>query len=40
MKKAKDENVTTISLMRSVTETEITGQLKRMANGGSRLEKL
>jgi energy-coupling factor transporter ATP-binding protein EcfA2 len=36
--KAIDEEVTKHSLMRSFTVTEITGQLRRMANGGNRLE--
>lgn len=34
---ASKERVTTTSLMRGISETEVNGQLRRMANGGSRL---
>jgi len=35
--KAIHEEVTKVSLLRNYTETEVTGQLRRMANGGVRL---
>jgi len=35
--RAINEKVTRISLMRGITETEVTGQLRRMANGGRKL---
>lgn len=37
--KAINERVTTFSFLRSMSATEITGQLRRMANGGSWLHK-